>query len=52
MKIKKGVIIEAKESELFKVWLDKGYDEVMSFNTFVYQCEELGTKITERDVTE
>lgn len=45
MKKADNKIIEATENELYNVYLQKGYDEVMDFYDFLYQCQKLGTKI-------
>ena len=38
-------IVEATEKPLYTVYLQKGYDKVMDFYDFLYQCQKLGTKI-------
>lgn len=45
MKVEKGKIVEATESELFRWYLEKGYDDFMSFNDYIYQMKKLGVKI-------
>ena len=48
MKVKNGKIVEATESELFKLYLSRGFDDIMSFSDYKSQCVRFGTKIVEK----
>lgn len=50
MREKDGKIIQATEEELFAIYLERGYDDLFSFDFYKRRCVELGTKIIERDV--
>ena len=47
MKIVKGKIVEATESELLDYYFTRDFDIVVSFETFKDMCKEAGTKVTE-----
>lgn len=47
MIVRDARIVEATEPELFKVYLELGFDDLMSFHEYMKRCRELGTKITE-----
>ena len=47
MTIKNGKIAKATESELFGVYLQRGFDDIMSFPDYKQHCVELGTEIVE-----
>lgn len=47
MKIENNKVIEVTESELFTIYLEKGYDDLFSFDDYKQHCKELGTKITD-----
>ena len=49
MIIKNGKIAEATEAELFECYLNRGYDDIMSFLDYKTQCIRLGTKIIEEE---
>lgn len=51
MKVCDGKIVEATENELFSQYLKAGYDDVISFQDYLYRCKELGTIITPEDET-
>ena len=42
MKIEDGLIVEITENELFSLYLEKGYDDVMSFNEYMGRMEASG----------
>lgn len=45
MKTKNGKIIEATESELFSLYLDRGYDDCMDFHEYLRRMERSGCVI-------
>ena len=45
MKIENNKIIEATETELFNIYLKRGYDDLFSFDFYKRRCIDLGTKI-------
>ena len=45
MKIKDGIILEATERELLKLYFEKGYEEFMSFKEYIIQLKDMGVKI-------
>lgn len=45
MKIENNKIIEATEGELYKFWLDREYDDIMDFVSFLRKMKELGVKV-------
>lgn len=47
MKIKDGKIVEATENELFEVYLDRGYDDIMDFPEYLNACKRAGTEVVE-----
>ena len=47
MKIVNNKIVEATEEELFEIYLDRGYDDIMSFTDFLSQCKFYGTVVKE-----
>lgn len=49
MKTENGKIIEATEYELFQVFLEYGYDELIDFEHYKIACVTHGTKIVEKD---
>lgn len=40
-----GKIKSATENELFSIYLDRGWDDIMDFHEFLARCEQNGTKI-------
>ena len=50
MTVKDGVIVEATRDELYNYWLRRGFDNFISFSDYLKKCEELGTKITSKEV--
>lgn len=48
MTVKNGKIAEATEAELFEVYLNRGFDDIMSFLDYKTQCIRLGTKVIEK----
>lgn len=47
MTIVDGNITKASESELYKYYLSRGYDEVYSFTDFMERLKNLGCEIEE-----
>lgn len=47
MKLENGKIVEATEVELISYWLNRGYDDIIDFDTYKFICEKNGTKIIE-----
>jgi hypothetical protein len=47
MKVKNGKIAEATEAELFEVYVNRGFDDIMSFTDYKRRCVELGTVVVE-----
>lgn len=45
MKVENGKIVEAASNEMFKVYLERGWDDIMSFYDFVARCEQNGTTV-------
>ena len=45
MVIHNNKIEEATMPELFSIYLEREYDEIMSFPDYVAQCEFYGTKV-------
>ena len=45
MKIENGKIIEATESELYSVYLQRELYELYDFHDYLKRCEDAGTKI-------
>ena len=45
MTVKNGKIVKATEDELFKYYLKRGFDDIMSFTEYRNRCIELGTQI-------
>lgn len=45
MKVENGLIVEITENELFSLYLDKGYDNVMSFSEYKTLMELSGCAI-------
>ena len=48
MKIENGKIVEATENELFEYYLNRGYDDVMSFSDFLWSMRKAGVKIADK----
>lgn len=48
MIIKNGKIAECTEGELFGVYLERGYDDIMSFTQYKNECVRFGTRITNK----
>ena len=44
---KDGCIIEATETELFKKYMNEGYDDFMSFKEYLYKMKSLGVIVNE-----
>ena len=40
MKCINGKIVEASENELYRIYLDRGWDDVLSFVEFAALCEQ------------
>ena len=49
MIIRNRKIVEATENELFCVYLQKEYDDIMPFDEYLRRCEINGTKIIGRE---
>lgn len=49
MKIENGKIIEATRDELYRRWLDDGWDMMMPFEEYVYHLKNAGVKVTEEN---
>lgn len=47
MKIEDGLIVEISENELFSLYLDRGFDNVMDFNEYKVRMEASGCVIKE-----
>jgi hypothetical protein len=47
MKIENGFIVEATESELFKYYLTRGYDDIMPFDLYLERMKEAGVNVIE-----
>ncbi len=47
MLIKGHKIIEATEQELFEYYLQRGFDDIMDFQSYLRQMRKCGVKITE-----
>lgn len=45
MKIENGKIVEATENEMFSIYLDRGFDNVMDFHEFLYRIKKAGCVI-------
>lgn len=45
MIIENNVIVEATETELLKLYFEKGYEEFMSFKEYIIQLKDMGVKI-------
>ena len=48
MKTVNGKIVEATENEMFKIYLERGWDDVMPFSEFVFICEQNGTMVVSK----
>ena len=46
MKIENGRIIQASVKELYLMWLNEGWDDVYSFQEFLYRMGAAGVKVT------
>ena len=42
MKVENGKIIEATESELFSLYLEREMDDIMDFNEYKYRMKNAG----------
>ena len=49
MKHRNGKIVEATENELFRIYVERGWGEVLDFREFCVLCEQKGTKIIKED---
>lgn len=47
MIVKNGKIAQATEDELFAYYLQRGFDDIMSFTDYKRRCVELGTVVVE-----
>jgi len=47
MKVLGNKIVECTENELYSIYLERGYDDVMSFSDYKYGCMSNGTKLIE-----
>lgn len=45
MKLKNNRITEATEAEMYSVWVDMEWYDLMPFDEYLRRCEKLGTKI-------
>ena len=45
MDIKNGKIVKATQHEMYRYWLEQGWDEIMSFPDYLERCVEHGTEI-------
>ena len=45
MVVKQSKIVSCTNSELFKFYLDSGWDEVMDYNEYKRRCKDNGTTI-------
>ena len=45
MKIENGKIVEATEAELFSLYLDRGYDDCMDFEEYLYRMQKDGCEV-------
>ena len=45
MKIENNKIVEITETELFSLYLKRGYDDIMSFTDYKEQFKRLGCKV-------
>lgn len=45
MKIENGKIIEANTDELFRLYLDRGYEDAIDFYEYCNRMQECGCKI-------
>ena len=52
MKIENGKIIEATESELYSVYLQRELYELYDFHDYLKRCEDAGTKIVRKKENE
>ena len=48
MKVENNKIIEATEDELFNIYLEKGYDDFMTFTDYVNQMKRAGVKVADK----
>lgn len=49
MKVENGKITEITEQELFRLYLDRGYDDCMDFHECKNRFVEAGAKIIKED---
>ena len=49
MKVENGKIIEATESELFSLYLDREMDDIMDFNDYKYRMQSAGCVVKDAD---
>ncbi len=49
MKHAGGKIVEATESELFRIYVERGWGEVLDYREFRALCEQRGTKIIKEE---
>lgn len=49
MKVENGKIVEATENEMFRHYLDHGFDDIFSFPDYLFRCQVAGTVILKED---
>lgn len=47
MKIENGKIVSATENELFRLYLDRGYDDCMDFHEYKARMQKAGCEVEE-----
>ena len=47
MKIEKGKLTEATRKELYKKWVQEGWDRMMPFEEYVYHLKSAGVEVKE-----
>ena len=47
MKTENGKIVEITEGDLFKLYLDRGMDDIMDFNEYRHRMEAAGCVVKE-----
>lgn len=45
MTIKDGTITSATENELYRLYIQRGYDDLMSFNDYKFRMKLAGVKL-------
>lgn len=49
MKVENGKIVEITEQELFRLYLDRGYDDCINFHEYKTRFVAAGAKIIKED---